>query len=151
MMGRLFLDVGQGVTGLAIGAVRRIGIGAGFTLCCLRLGGFVASLFNACLRDGDISEAIIQGYGIATLDNIKKILVNIAVGDIPVEKGAGKFLTWMRTGSSIAAMGASMTTTLLQHVQLHPNEEVVLRWVPCAIRPRSLFLTDCIRDFVFTD
>ena len=44
-----------------------------------------------------------------------------------------------------------VTTTLLQHVQLHPNEEVVLRWVPCGIRPRSLFFTDCIRDFVFTD
>jgi hypothetical protein len=66
------------------------------------------------LADKRIAGAIMQGYGSPVYRTMIKAHEDIAAGDVPAEKGWEQAIDWMRKGSSIAGMGLSITTAMLQ-------------------------------------
>jgi len=85
---------------------------------------------NRLLRDSKIDQAIRAGYGPSVMRSIQNTLTAIAVGDIPAERGFQEGINWLRTGSSIAAMGWSATTTVLQLSGLTQSmERIGPRWI----------------------
>ena len=73
---------------------------------------------NNLLSSTRVQNKIAEYYGEEHLKAIKDSVNDIIMGDIPAITAMEKILTHMRNGASIAAMGFSLTTTLVQPLGL---------------------------------
>jgi len=70
------------------------------------------------IRDKRIETTISDYYGDEFLNEIQESINDIIKGDVPSINAMEKILTHVRNGASIAAMGWSLTTTLVQPLGL---------------------------------
>jgi hypothetical protein len=75
---------------------------------------------NRIMRDKDISGEIKRGYGFGVYDALTRSITSIAVGNIPPQHMGEKLLGHMRNGATVAALGFSATTALVQPLGIFP-------------------------------
>lgn len=73
---------------------------------------------NRLLRHPEVDSAVRDHYGPETLRWIRKALEDIAVGDLPAQNSFEQAINYLRNGVSVAAMGWSVWTSLLQPLGL---------------------------------
>jgi hypothetical protein len=69
---------------------------------------------NRILGHGRIQAAILSHYGDIVYGQLRDAIEDIAAGDVGAQTSFERAINWVRTGSSIAAMGWSVMTTLQQ-------------------------------------
>lgn len=85
---------------------------------------------NRLLKHGAVDSAIREHHGPEVLRWMGKALEDIAIGDIPAQNAFEKSVRHLRTGVSIAAMGWSFWTSLLQPTGLTQSmSRIGARWV----------------------
>lgn len=82
------------------------------------------------LRHEDMQKAIIDNYGQNTFRVMNDTIQDVAVGEIAAQNMLEKTISWIRTGSSIAAMGWNFGTAFLQPLGLTVSmSRVGPKWV----------------------
>ena len=85
---------------------------------------------NRILHDKRIEDAIKEGYGYRVYETIISGIKDIAVGEQATTHEADKFFRYMRSGSSVAAMGWKSGTAILQLFGLTQSISVVgAKWI----------------------
>jgi DNA-directed RNA polymerase subunit K/omega len=73
---------------------------------------------NRLLRAGAIDGAIRDHYGPEVLGVMRDVLKDVAAGDIPAQNAFERGMNYLRTGSTVAGLGWSVMTSLLQPIGL---------------------------------
>lgn len=73
---------------------------------------------NRLLRAGPIDGAIRDHYGPEVLGVMRDVLKDVAAGDIPAQNAFERGMNYLRTGSTVAGLGWSVMTSLLQPIGL---------------------------------
>lgn len=73
---------------------------------------------NRLLRAGAVENAIREHYGPEKLQEMKKTLTDIAVGDLASQSSLDHVLNHLRHGATVAGLGWRVTTSLLQPLGL---------------------------------
>lgn len=73
---------------------------------------------NKILRDERIKSTIKENYGDIYYRELTKTLDDVAAGNVPAQNAFEKSINWLRSGTSIAAMGWNMMTALQQPLGL---------------------------------
>lgn len=82
------------------------------------------------LNDKRIQTTIVDHYGIEFYKQITNAMQSVAAGDVPATNIAESAANWLRTGSSIAAMGWKMWTAMLQPIGLTQSmQRIGVKWV----------------------
>lgn len=98
---------------------------------------------NRLLGTKRIQEALYDHYGAPVYRVMKKAVEDIASGDVPAEMAFERSINWLRTGTSIAGMGWSLWTSLLQPLGLTQGmARIGPKWVA---RGMSQWLGDAAR------
>lgn len=85
---------------------------------------------NRLLRADPIDAAIRDHYGPEVLNVMRKTMEDIAIGELPAMNAMEKSVRWVRTGSSIAAMGWSIITAAQQPTGLAQSiKRIGPKWV----------------------
>ena len=70
--------------------------------------------FNKLLRDRDVSGIIRERYGPNITALLRKVADDVAKGEVGARTASERVLNYLRVGSTVAGLGLSATTTLLQ-------------------------------------
>ncbi|API59642.1 hypothetical protein BSL82_10190 [Tardibacter chloracetimidivorans] len=98
---------------------------------------------NRLLRAKPIDGAIRDHYGPETLRAFRKVLEDMAAGDVPAANSFERGLNYLRTGVTVAGMGWSVTTALMQPLGLSQSiKRIGPKWVG---RGLSRWLGDAAR------
>ena len=73
---------------------------------------------NRLLGHPHMQDAIIEHYGHEVYKQMQNAITDVAAGDVPAQTAFEKGINWLRTGTSIAAMGWNFGTALLQPLGL---------------------------------
>jgi hypothetical protein len=73
---------------------------------------------NRLLRASEIDGAIREHYGPEVLGVMRDVLRDVAAGDIPAQNAFERGMNYLRTGSTVAGLGWSVATAMLQPIGL---------------------------------
>jgi GNAT superfamily N-acetyltransferase len=86
------------------------------------------------LAHPDVSRAIYEHYGDETYHQIKATIRDVAFGEVPATQAFEKALNYVRAGATIAGMGWSLSTALLQPIGLTQSiVRVGPKWVALGV------------------
>lgn len=70
--------------------------------------------YNKLLRDREVSGLIRERYGASVLSMMRRVVDDVARGEVAARTASERILNYLRVGSTITGLGLSVTTTLLQ-------------------------------------
>lgn len=70
--------------------------------------------YNKLLRDREVSGLIRERYGADVTAMMRRVADDVARGEVAARTASERVLNYLRTGSTVAGLGLSATTTLLQ-------------------------------------
>lgn len=70
--------------------------------------------YNKMIRDKQVSDSVRSHYGANVTAMMRRVTEDVARGEIAARTAAERMINYFRTGTTIAGLGLSVTTTLLQ-------------------------------------